>query len=488
MSRSRRTGATRAALGAGLVALAASSGMAQVGGPASRTPLDTGSFAFTNVHVVTMTSPRPLEGATVVVCNGRITAVGLARNTPVPRGVRVIDARGKYLMPGLADMHAHLYSDGETPDSLAPVELGVMLANGVTAVRLMGGTPEQLTLRDAVMRGRAVGPQLWLTSPMLANRAGDNARVVTSPDDARAAVREAATSGYDFIKLTFGITGDTYDAVVNEAKTRRIPVVGHVEPALGLQRAVAAGQQLEHLDAFFEAALADSAPMKVSLTQGGVYRNQNWASLDYIDERKLMAVADEVARSGVWVGPTLEVFNRAFSIPLSDEELHALPDWNMIPPAVRTLYVNSRNRYWAQPIPRERRARHADLRNRITKRIADSGGRILAGSDTPDLLMVYGFGLHREMQALVTAGLTPYQALAAATRNPAEFVGALSEWGTIEKGKRADLVLVDANPLEDIRNTTKIESVVIGGKLFTRPQLAAMIAEGTRALDGAPRN
>lgn len=460
---------------------------AQVGGPVSRGALSRGTFAFTNVHVIPMTSDTVIRNATVVVRDGRIAAVGATDRITVPRGARVIDGVGRYVIPGLADMHTHLYSDGDVADSAAPAELGVMLANGVTAVRFMAGTPEQLRLRAAVEQGSVIGPQVWVSSPMFANRAGENTRVITSPDDARAAVREAADAGYDFIKITFGIVGEVYGAIVEEARARKIGVVGHVEPDLGLTRALEAGQQLEHLDAYFEGALADTAPMRVSLTQGGVYRQANWASLDFIDQRKLADLAQRTVRAGAWVGPTLEVFNRAFSVPLTDDQLHALPDWNMIPPAMRTLYVNSRNRYWSQPIPRERRARYAELRNAIVKHIVDAGGaaRILAGSDTPDLLMVYGFALHRELQALVAAGLTPYQALAAATRNPAAYLGALGEWGTLEPGKRADFVILGANPLADIRHTERIERVVTGGRLIERAELDRMLAAGIPAVGGA---
>ena len=450
----------------------------------SRGALSRGLYAITGVNVIPMTTERLITGATVVIRDGRIAAVGPSGSVAVPAGAIRIDGAGKFLIPGLADMHTHLYSDGAVPDSAAPAELGVMLANGITAARLMAGTPEQLALRDRVRRGEVTGPQLWLASPMFSNRADQNVRLISTPADARIAVGEAADAGYDFIKLTFGITGAVYDTLVIEAKRRGVPVVGHVEPELGLRRAIAAGQQLEHLDAFLEAALADTAPMQVSLTQFGVYQARNWPSLNYLDDAKLTELARLAAQEGIWIGPTLEVFNRAFSIPLSDAELHALPDWNMIPSSIRAPYVRSRERYWAQPVPREERARLAAIRNRIVKQFVDAGGRVIAGSDTPDLLMAYGFSLHRELVALVDAGLTPWQALASATRNPAAYLGATREWGTIEVGKRADLVLLLGNPLENIRNTQRIDRVVVGGRVFEAGELAAMIEAGARAIDG----
>jgi imidazolonepropionase-like amidohydrolase len=163
------------------------------------------------------------------------------------------------------------------------------------------------------------------------------------------------------------------------------------------------------------------------------------------------------------------------------------PDWAMIPPRIRALYLGARTKYWKTAASAARRKRYVDTRNRITKLIADNGGRLLAGSDTPEWLMAYGWTLHRELEHFVAAGLTPYQALETATRNPAEFLGASHEWGTIETGKRADLVLIAGNPLEDIRNTARIEAVAIGGRWLPRAELDRMIATASQRLDGMPR-
>jgi len=467
-----------------VVILTACLASAQVG--TSRGALTNGTTVITNVNVVPMTSETIIRNATVLVRDGRIRSVASATQVRVPRGARRIDGSGKYLIPGLADMHTHLYSDSALPDSAAPAELGVMLANGVTTIRLMAGNARQLRLREQVMRGEVLGPQLWVSSPYFTNQATENARVITSPEDARAAVREVVAAAYDFVKVTFGITGATYEALVDEARKSGIRLVGHVEPEVGVRRALAAGQQIEHLDAYFEGALADNAPMRESVTQYGVYKPANWASLDYIDDQKLTALAVATARAGVWTGPTLHMFNQAFGDPLSDDELKALPDWSMIPQSIREPYLRSRERYWAQPVPREQRKRYAEIRNTLVKRIHDAGGKILAGSDAPDLLMAYGYALHRELQALVRAGLTPHQALDAATRNPAEFLGAAREFGSIEPGKRADLVLLDGNPLEDISSTQKIAGVMIGGHWLPKARLDNMIAAARAAMD-SPR-
>ena len=459
-------------------------------GQASRGALARGTVAITNVNVVPMTRDTVIRDATVIVRDGRIAAVGAARSTRVPAGAIQIVGRGKYLIPGLADAHTHLYSDDELPDSLASYELGVMVANGVTAARLMIGTPGHLKLRDDVAAGRILGPQLWLASPMLTGRSGSpNSRTVTTPDEARAAVREAADAKYDFIKIVDPLTPPVYEAIVDEARTRGIRIDGHVDPAVGVARALEVRQNIQHLDGWFEATLADSAPTRTSLTQGGVFRLANWRTIDHLDDAKLARLAGAAARSGIWSTPTLTVFNTAFAIGFTDEELHGRPDWKLMPGNFRRLYLQARQRYWSPAgdsvRTAERRRKYVEFRNRAVKAIADSGGagRILAGSDSPDWFMVYGWTMHREMQSLVTAGLTPYQALAAATRNPAAYFGAMREWGTIEVGKRADLVLLDANPLDDIRNTTRIDAVVIGGKWLPRSDLDRMLAAATERIN-----
>jgi len=442
----------------------------------SRGSLTPGGFAITSVSVVAMTGAAVMADATVLVRDGRIARIGSAAAVPVPRGMRRIDGRGKFLIPGLADMHTHLFADEEeTPDAAAPDELGVMLANGVTTIRLMIGTPQHLQLRRDIEAGRIAGPQLWVASPQITGRKDVNSRTVTTPDEARAAVAEMANAGYDFVKLTVAIPPDVYDAIVAEAARQGIRVVGHVDPRVGVARALAAGQHIEHLDNYMESVLADMAPARTSVSDTNLFRIENWNSLDSVDDAKVVAIAKATAAARVWTTPTLTLFKVAFGVGQSDEEMRARPDWRLQPPKHRDLYLGAHRKFWANPPTEARRQRYVDVRNRLVKEIAAAGGRILVGSDTPEWFLGYGFTVHREMENLVAAGLSPYAALAAATRSPAEFLHALAEWGTIETGKRADLVLLDANPLEDIRNTTRIAAIAVGGRWFERPELQRMI-------------
>jgi imidazolonepropionase-like amidohydrolase len=451
----------------------------------SRGAFTHGTFAIANVSVISMTAEIVLKDTTVIIRDGRIANLGPSASVTVPPGMYRIDGRGKYLIPGLADMHVHLFSDDE--DDLKPFatdELGVMLANGVTTIRLMIGTPEHLRLRNEIESGKILGPQLWIASPQFTGQKDANARVVKTADEARTAVKECADAGYDFIKLTIDITPEVFDAVVSEAARNGIRVVGHVDPRVGVAKALAAGQHIEHLDNYMESVIRDDSPIKTSVSDRGVFRPKNWESIDYIDDKKIAQIAEATARSRTWTCPTLTMFTKAFGLGQSDAEIRSRPDWAMQPHKHRELYLRGNERYWKTAASEARRKKYVETRYRMVKAISDVGGRILAGSDTPEWFLGYGFTLHRELESLVEAGLTPIQALSAATRNPAEFLHALSEWGTIEAGKRADLVMLSANPLEDIRNTTKIEGVCVGGKWLESAEMKRMIRTAADHLSG----
>ena len=434
--------------------------------------------AFEHVNVIPMDRERVLRDQTVVVRDGLISEVGDARRVRVPKGALRVDGRGKYLLPGLVDMHTHLFSDDDyVPDELGGDELALMLANGVTTIRLMIGTPEHLAMRREVEAGRLLGPTLYVASPQLAGRSYGggvfNGRVVKTAEEARAAVRDFKAAGYDFIKLTTEITPEVYDAATAEAKASGIRVVGHVDVRVGLRRALAAGQQIEHLDSYMEAVLRDDAPSKASVSDVGVWRKRNWESLDYVDDRKVEEAARATARAGVYTCPTLTFFKLSFAVEPSEEEVRARPDYRFFPPALRESRHAALKRFWTEPPTDERRRRYQGVRDRLVKAIHDAGGKIMAGSDTPELFLLYGFTLHRELRSLVEAGLSPYAALAAATRNPAEYLRALDRFGTVARGRRADLLLLDADPLEDITNTERRAGVMVRGRWLPESELRA---------------
>jgi imidazolonepropionase-like amidohydrolase len=434
--------------------------------------------AFVNVNVIPMDRERVLKDQTVVVRDGVIAEVGDAKKVAVPAGALRVEGRGHYLLPGLADMHTHLLSDDEFPDELAGDELLLMLANGVTTARLMIGTPEHLALRKQIEAGALLAPTLYVASPQLTGRAPRgvfNGRVVTTPEEARRAVLDFKAEGYDFIKLTNYITPEVYDAAVGAARGAGIRVVGHVDTRVGVRRALAAGQQIEHLDAYLESVLKDDSPIKTSVSDVGLFRKENWESLDYIDEHKVREIARATARAGVYSTPTLTFFKVTFGTGATDEEIRARPDYRFVPPALREAWDGASKRLRAAPPAEARRREYVRVRNLLVREIHRAGGKIMAGSDTPEWFMLYGFTLHRELRSLVEAGLSPYAALEAATRTPAEYLNALERTGTVAAGKRADLLLLEANPLDSIANTERRAGVMVRGRWLPDAELRAML-------------
>jgi imidazolonepropionase-like amidohydrolase len=444
----------------------------------------TGAFAqaiaFTDVSVIPMDRERVLERQTVVVRDGRIAELGDAAKVRIPEGALRISGAGKFLIPGLLDMHTHLFSDnGGLPKEMGPEELKVMVAYGVTGARLMIGTPEHLRYRSQVARGEILGPALWVASPEvsgLGNTPPLNGRLVKTAEEARAAVRDYKDAGYDFIKITEAVVQPACDAVYDEAKKQAIPVVGHVDPSVGANYAIEKGQQIEHLDAYLEAILSDDSPVKRSVSSRGLFQKENWTSLDHIDPAKLRAIAEKTAKAGIYSTPTLTFFKFIYGLQTPEEELRKWPDFRYMPPKSAAAWLSALPRIYARIQASEKhRKKYIETRFELTRRIHEAGGKIMAGSDSPELFIAYGLAIHRELECLVEAGLSPFSALAAATRVPAEFLKGEGEFGTIKKGLRADMVLLEANPLEIISNTRKIAGVMVAGTWIAGKECERML-------------
>ncbi len=430
--------------------------------------------AFVGVNVIPMDRERVLQNQTVIVRNGTVAEIGDARKVKVPKDSIRIDAKGKYLIPGLVDMHTHLLSDGdEYPDSIAEDELKVMVANGVTTIRFMIGTPEQLILRQRSAKGEIIAPTIYSASPHLTGREQGNNFVVKTPEEAREAVRKSKAAGYDFIKVTTFIDAPVYEAAVDEAVKQNIRVVGHADSRfVGVERAWKAKQQIEHLDGYMEMLLRDDASMKGSVSDLYMSDPKNWESIDYIDEKKIAAVARKTVEANPFVNPTQHFFKNSFGAPRSEESIRAQPDFRFYPEKVQKQWFDfyKRSRMMNQ-VSWERKAKWIATRNKMIKAIHEAGGKLMAGSDTPEFLWLYGFAMHHELKALRDAGISNYAALAAGTRNAHEFFGTLDKIGTIEKGKRADFILLDANPLDDISNTERRAGVMLKGKYYEQAEL-----------------
>jgi len=422
-----------------------------------------GDVAFVGVNVLPMDSERVIENQTVVVSNGVIQAVGPAASTPVPAGATRVDASGKYLMPGLAEMHGHVPAQ---PGQFQEDVLFLYVAGGATTVRGMQGHPNHLTMRERVRAGELIGPRLFLSSPPFVG-AGQNA--LTDPNVARERVRAAKEAGYDHLKVHEALTPEVYDAMAEAAREVGITFSGHVPDPVGLEHALDAGQTtVDHLDNYLDAIQRDGSP---ALAMQGAARGQ--ALPLHVDEQKIGWIARRTREAGVGNVPTMALWEVLRGSHRGDdladrEELRYMPrqvvnNWIQ---QVNTIHDN-----WSDESARAER----EVRMRILKALHDEGALILMGTDAPQLFSVPGFSLHRELPLMVQAGMTPYEVLRSGTVNIARFYGEEDRAGTVAAGRRADLLLLDANPLEDISNIGRISGVMVEGRWLDGEQIAARL-------------
>jgi imidazolonepropionase-like amidohydrolase len=440
--------------------------------------VDTQSIAFVNVNVVPFDRERILPAQTVIVRDGRIVTIGPAASTKVPAGSLKIDGRGKYLMPGLADMHVHLYPGAGQPNDLASQQLQLFLANGVTTVRNMIGKPEHLQLRDRVAKGELPGPTIYTAGPPLLGN------TVSTPEAGERAVVEQKKAGYDLIKVHEGLSPETYAAIAAAAKREGIPFAGHVTATVGLKRALEAGQtSIEHLDGYLQAMVADDSPVAAGPSQVVI-----GPVLEIIDESKIPALAMATRKAGAWNDPTLTLFKLIVS-DVKAEELSQWPELQYIPPTIREGFKKQKLSTAGISAPNSERQRYLELRNKMLKALHAAGAKLLVGPDSPQFFLVPGFATHREIQSFVDAGLTPYEAIEAATRNPGEYFAEVMktprDFGTVETGMRADLLLLDANPLESVANLSKRAGVMVRGRWLPESELRKML-DNIAALNRAP--
>lgn len=387
--------------------------------------------AFVNVNVVPMDRERVLTDQTVIVENGKITAVGPAARTTVPANAVRVDGRGKYLTPGIAEMHGHV--PAANPNAVLTPEnvLFLYVAGGATTVRGMQGHPSQLQLRQRVESGEIIGPRLYLSAPPLS---GNN-----TPDVATAEqrVREAKQVGYDHLKVHENLSKPVYDAIVKTAREVGLEWGGHVSVHVGVRGAIAAKQStIDHLDDYVEGLEGD--------------------------ETKIAELVKLTKDAGIANVPTMPLWEvlRGLHDPAT---MNNRPELRYMPPQTRQNWNNQVATTHAQA-DKAAAQREITLRNRILKALSDAGTMILLGSDAPQLYSVPGFSLQREMETMVAAGMTPYQVLASGTINVARFHKNESETGTVAVGRRADLLLVDGNPLQDIRNMGRKSGVMVKGR------------------------
>jgi len=452
-------------------------------------------LAIAHVTVVDMTGAPAAPDQTVLIDKEKIIALGPSNSIPIPYGAKEIDGRGKFLIPGLSDMHVHLTGAGE-PTGSRDFFLPLLLANGVTSVRDMGGYLDYLiSLRKEIEEGMRVGPRIVFAGPYLD---GDPpsfqpSLVVTNREQAVDDIHSLVGKGVDFIKVQSQLSREAYFAIAETCRAEHRTFSGHVPDRITAWEASDAGQRsIEHLTCELRACSASEADLirrqfriltKKATTAQSKARQLAWQRevLSSYSEQKATALIEKFREQQTWQTPTL-ILLRNDAFPTSNLNLTADPNAKYVPVKFLEGWRENFEQQMANTSAEEFSLRSAMFEKSLALvGLMQKGGvKILAGTDSAAPYVVPGFSLHEELALLVKAGLTPMEALQAATRNPAEFLGHLDSQGTVAVGKNADLVLLDSNPLDDIHNTQKIRAVILRGKLLDRSALDQLVINGEK--------
>ncbi len=437
-------------------------------------------IVISHVTVINPGTSSVQPDTTVVINGARITAVSSGAGFEPPKNSRVIDGRGKYLIPGLWDMHVHSAFGDWFPGG-REIILPLFIANGVTGVRDMGGdVPVLFAWRKQIAEAQIVGPRMIISGPMLDGYLADGKSLrfpssvaITTPESAVAAVDSLKSQGVDFIKVQSEISHDAYLAAATEAHKQGVPIVGHVPTRVRLAETVAAGQKsIEHLMGIFEGC---------STEEDKFIRGQSDLKLmlSTSDPKRCDALIALLAKAQTWQVPTL-AWQRGGTF-LDQRDLKHQPLDKYVPAYWREV---TWRRFTDEMMPDllhdplALRQEYFASNLRMVGAMHRAGVPFMAGTDTaPGVYIMPGFSLHDELANFVEAGFTPMESLQTATSNPAKFLGIDSRFGSIEPGKTADLLLLNANPLDDIRNTTKINCVIANGRLFDRAALDHILAQ-----------
>jgi len=414
-------------------------------------------IVFRSINVVPMDKESINNNQDVVIKNGKITAIGNTGKIQYDKNALVIDARGKYLIPGLAEMHAHV----PPVDDLEPMKDVLMLfaLNGVTTIRGMLGHPRHIELRSKIQSGEIFGPRFYTSGPSF------NGNSVKDTATGAAMVKQQKQAGYDFLKLHPGLTKETFSAVAKTAKEVNIPFAGHVSFNVGVWRAIDAGYAtIDHLDGFVE-SLAPGIDT-IAEQQNGLF---GMFTADQADVSRIPKLMNALRERNIWVVPTQALAERWFAPDKDADVLSKEPEMKYMSPNTLNAWSNTKKNLMSNPkYDAAAIRRFIDLRRKLIYECNKNGVGLLLGSDAPQVFDVPGFSIHHELKYMVDAGLTPYEALRTGTINVGRFYNRPEDMGMIKTGAIADLILLNGNPLKDIDQTKNIEGVMLGNHWLSK--------------------
>jgi imidazolonepropionase-like amidohydrolase len=414
--------------------------------------------AFVGVSVISMANDQISADETVIVRGGRIAAIGPSRDVTIRHACTTVDGRSRYLMPGLVDSHVHLPLSGREDQLLV---LNMLLANGITMAINMEGSPQIVGLRDEIRAGKLMAPTLYTTGKFIQQPEFQTA------DQVEKEVLAEKAAGYDFIKVHGELTKEAYDAVFKTASKVHMRVVGHVPGNLGIDAALGRQSLIVHSEEFLYSYFQFHRDLPVEPAE--------------IDQM-VRVISERTASSGTWVSPTLSVFHQIISQAADIDALLQRPEMQYMPRHLTTgAAVGATNFGWYPPDnPYVKRwppekipylLAQYRIMQKLTLALHQAGVPLLVGTDPFVPCVIPGFSIRDELEQMHAAGLTNYVVLQAATINAARFLGVQNEVGTVSLGKRADLLLLNANPLDDIDNTFQQEGVMLRGQWFVKDAL-----------------
>lgn len=419
-------------------------------------------IVFQSVNVIPMDEERVLLNQDVAVSLGKIISINETGLTQFDANATIINAKGKYLIPGLAEMHAHV----PPVDDLEPMKevLSLFLANGVTTIRGMLGHPKHLELREMINSGKILGPHFYTTGPSF------NGNTVKTAEEGIQKVKEQKVAGYDYLKLHPGLSTETFGAIAQTANEVDIPFVGHVSFDVGIKRAIDAGySSIDHLDGLVEGLVPNIE--KIGEEGNGLF---GIFSSPMADTTRIPEIIQGLREKEIWMVPTQSLAERWMS-PEGIEPYANAPEMKYMKKETRDNWVKAKENLLSNKrYDKIKVASYIQLRRKLIYECQQNEVGLLLGSDAPQIFNVPGFSAHHELKYLVDAGLTPFEALQTGTVNVADYLGKDNS-GVVIIGAVSDLILLNGNPLVDIGHTSEIEAVLLGEKYISKDSINVML-------------